>query len=183
MNFRPRCDAVAQAIGEACSKGMTLLDSRISGDPGTPAFQLRAYPFFLLNRLASRYNKVIERRLRTIGIDIPCWRVLMILGEQAPRGVRDIADAAVIPLSTMTRIIQRMAGSGFVAVAISVGDARVTEVALSPAGEAKLHEARRVTAPVYAEVIRGLAARDFDRLIDLLDRLHDNLEMPMPNAD
>lgn len=153
-----------------------MTDTRILGDPGTPAFQVDKYPFFLLNRLVARYNRVIEPRLRAIGLDIPYWRVLMILGEQAPRGIRDIADAGVIPLSTMTRIIQRMAAAGLVTVAVSAEDSRVTEVSLLADGEAKLREARRATAPVYAKVIRGLRAPDFDRLIGLLDRLHANLE-------
>lgn len=137
---------------------------------------MEKYPFFLLNRLVSRYNKVIEPRLRAIGIDIPYWRVLMILGEQAPRGVRDIADAAVIPLSTMTRIIQRMAAAGLVDATASAEDARVTEVSLLPAGEAKLRDARQATAPIYAKLIKGFGARDFDRLITLLDELYANLD-------
>jgi DNA-binding MarR family transcriptional regulator len=153
-----------------------LTDSRILGDPGTPAFHVEKYPFYLLNRLVGRYNKVIEARLRAIGIDIPTWRVLMILGERAPRGVRDIADAAVIPLSTMTRIVQRMASAGLVATSPSAGDARVTEVSLTRAGDARVAEARAAAAPVYARVIEGLGARDFDRLIALLETLHANLE-------
>jgi len=151
------------------------LDNRILGDPGTPAFQVEKYPFFLLNRLVGRYNGVIDARLRAIGLDIPYWRVLMILGERAPRGVQDIATAAVIPLSTMTRIIQRMEASDMVVAGASVEDARVTEVSLTAFGEVKLAEAREATAPVYARVIRGLSPRDFDKLITLLDRLHANL--------
>lgn len=153
------------------------MDNRILGDPGTPAFRVEKYPFFLLNRLVGRYNGVIEPRLREIGLDIPYWRVLMILGERSPRGVRDIASAAVIPLSTMTRIIQRMAAAGLVALGESAEDGRVTEVSLLPLGEAKLAEARSIAAPVYAAIIRSLSARDFDRLIALLDQLHDNLEL------
>ncbi len=152
------------------------MDNRILGDPGTSAFQVGKYPFFLLNRLVSRYNGIVDTRLRAIGLDIPSWRVLMILGERAPRGVRDIADAAVIPLSTMTRIIQRMAATDLVRVAPSQADARVTEVSLSPHGEAQLAEARSVTAPVYARIIRGLSRSDFDRMIRLLDQLHTNLD-------
>ncbi|HLZ96697.1 MAG TPA: MarR family winged helix-turn-helix transcriptional regulator [Steroidobacteraceae bacterium] len=152
------------------------MDNRTLGDPGTPAFQVGKYPFFLLNRLVSRYNGIVDARLRAIGLDIPSWRVLMILGERAPRGVRDIADAAVIPLSTMTRIIQRMATTGLVRVAPSQTDARVTEVSLSPHGEAQLAEARNVTAPVYARIIRGLSRSDFDRMLRLLDQLHTNLD-------
>ena len=154
------------------------MDNRILGDPGTQAFQVKKYPFFLLNRLVGRYNIVIEARLRAIGIDIPYWRVLMILGERAPLGVRDIASAAVIPLSTMTRIIQRMAALVLVVASPSASDARVTEVGLSRAGQAKLDEARAVTAPIYARIIQGLTQQDFDRLIGLLNRLYANLEDP-----
>jgi len=155
------------------------LDNRILGDPGTPAFQVEKYPFFLLNRLVGRYNGVIDPLLRGIGLDIPYWRVLMILGERAPRGVRDIADAAVIPLSTMTRIVQRMAAADLIACGPSAEDARVTEVSLLPRGQEKLAEARAVTAPVYARIIRGFSERDFEKLISLLGQMHGNLD----NAD
>ena len=152
------------------------MDSRILGDPGTPAFQVDKYPFYRLNRLVGRYNAIIDARLRAIDLDIPSWRVLMILGEQAPRGVREIAEAAVIPLSTMTRIIQRMAAAGLVAPAASAEDARVTEVSLLDLGESKLAEAREATAPVYARIIDGFSARDFEKLLALLGRLDANLE-------
>lgn len=152
------------------------MDHRTQGDPGTASFQVERYPFFLINRLASRYNATIEPRLRDIGLDIPNWRVLMILGEHAPRGVRDIAEAAVIPLSTMTRIVQRMAAADLVTLTPSAEDARVTMVALTATGESKLAEARQATSPVYQQVIAGLSARDFDRLLTLLDRVYRNLE-------
>ena len=151
------------------------LDKRLLGDPGTPAFQVASYPFYLINRLASRYNAVIEAALRDIGLDIPSWRVLMILGEENPRGVREIAEAAVIPLSTMTRIVQRMAAANLVGSAPSLRDARVTEVSLTADGEAKLAEARQATSPTYHKVIRNLSAKDFAQLIDLLDLLYTNL--------
>lgn len=157
-------------------------DNRLLGNPGTPAFRLDHYPFYRLNRAVSRYNVVIEARLRTIGIDIPTWRVLMVLGEQSPRSVGQIADAAVINLSTMMRIIQRMTGAGLVSSAPNSADARVTDVSLTPQGAATLAEARRLTAPVYGKLIAGFSARDFDRLIALLARLDANLD-DIPRSD
>lgn len=151
------------------------MDKRLLGDPGTPAFQVTSYPFYLINRLASRYNAAIEAILREIELDIPSWRVLMILGEETPRGVRSIAEAAVIPLSTMTRIVQRMAAAGLVHSGPSARDARVTEVSLTAEGEEKLALARKATSPIYHKVIRDLSAEDFGQLIGLLNRLYDNL--------
>ena len=150
-------------------------DSRHLGDPGTADFQVERYPFYLLNRTASRYNALIEAELRRVGLDVPYWRVLMILGETMPLGVNRIAEAAVINLSTMMRIVQRMTRDGLVAVAPSARDARVTEVSLTSAGQAKLAAARAITTPIYARVIAGFSERDFDRLRLLLNRLHDNL--------
>ena len=153
------------------------MDNRTLADPGTAAFQVDKYPFFLLNRLVSRYNVVVESRLKPLSLDIPYWRVLMILGERAPRGVADIAAAAVIPLSTMTRIIQRMSADGLVSVKASKADARVSEVSLRAAGRAKLEAAREVTAPIFRTIIKGVDRQDFDKLLWLLDHLHTNLEM------
>lgn len=151
-------------------------DNRRLGDPGTPLFQLDKYPFYLLNRAVSRYNTVIDARLRRIGIDIPTWRVLMILGEESPRSIGRIAESAVINLSTMMRIIERVRKAGLVSTAPNSADARVTDVHLAPAGEEKLASARAITAPVYAKLIRGFSERDFDRLIALLGKLQDNLD-------
>src|SRR3546814_196489 len=104
-----------------------MKDPRDLGEPGTASFQLEKYPFYLLNRLVSRYNVVIEARLKTIGIDIPYWRVLMVLGQKSPRGVGQLAEAAVIPFSTMTSIVQRM-GMAKLEVCLQLErDNRVTE--------------------------------------------------------
>ncbi len=152
-----------------------MQDPRELGDPGRESFQVENYPFYLLNRLVGRYNGLIGARLRTIGIDVPTWRVLMILGERSPRGIGDIADAAVINVSTMTRIIQRMMRGGLLVGDSPPDDARVTLVRLTPTGEEKLAEARTTTAPIYAQVIRGFSRREFERLTDSLRRMSANL--------
>ena len=151
-------------------------DERPLGDPGSDAFRVDRYPFYLLNRTAGRYNIVIGNRLRAIELDIPTWRVLMVLGEAAPRSIGQIAETSVINLSTMMRIIGRMTEAGLVTTAPAPEDARVTEVHLTDRGLVKLHEARAMTAPIYGELIAGFSAADFDRLIRLLNRLHGNLE-------
>lgn len=156
------------------------MDARDLGDPGTGAFQVDKYPFYLLNRLVSRYNVIIESRLKTIGIDIPYWRVLMILGQKMPRSVGQLSEAAVIPFSTMTRIVQRMAGAGLIACTPLESDNRVTEVALTREGESKLTEARTLTAPVYAQVIKGFSIEEFETLTASLGLLYANLEELLP---
>lgn len=150
-------------------------DLRPFGDPGTDQFRVEAYPFYLLNRAVSRYNVVIEAQLRQIGIDIPTWRVIMILGEKAPLPLGQIARSAVIHISTMMRIVERMEAAGLIRTSPSTQDGRVTDLALTELGKTKLAEARKITSPVYHRLIDGISADDFIRLLELLNRLHDNL--------
>jgi len=151
------------------------LDNRILGDPGTDAFQVEKYPFFLLNRLVATYNRRISKTLSTIGLDIPDWRTLMILGERSPRSVMSIADAAVIPVSTMTRIVQRMQGASLVSIQNSRADGRVTEVLLTTLGKSALAKARKAVSPIYADLIDGFDEHEFDMLLAMLNRLNGNL--------
>lgn len=151
-------------------------DLREAGDPGSEGFRVDAYPFYLLNRAVSRYNVVIEAQLRTIEIDIPTWRVLMVLGEESPRSIGQIARSAVINLSTMMRIVERMMKAGLVERAPDSRDGRVTNVILTDVGREKLAAARALTAPLYQKVIRGFSQAEFARLLEMLNRLHDNLE-------
>lgn len=151
-------------------------DLRRYGDPGSEEFRVDAYAFYLLNRAVSRYNVVIEAELRRIGLEIPTWRVLMVLGQEQPQPIARIARSAVINISTMMRIVERMERRGLIASTPSESDARVTDLSLTPHGREKLAEARLATAPIFQKLIRGFSARDYARLLEMLNRLHDNLD-------
>lgn len=151
-------------------------DLRPFGDPGSDNFRVDVYPFYLLNRAVSRYNVVIESQLRQIGLDIPAWRVLMVLGEKEPLPIAQVAKSAVINISTMMRIVERMEIAGLVNAVPSRTDGRATELRLTATGQQKLAAARTATAPIYHRLIRNISASDFSRLLDLLTRLHNNLE-------
>lgn len=145
------------------------------GDPGSEHFEVRSYPFFQLNRAANRYNQLIEAELRSIGLEVLAWRVLMILGEQAPLPAAKVADLAVINLSTLTRLIARMKKVDLVDTRTSSSDRRVTEIQLTQTGQAKLLEARKLTAPFYGHAIDGFSEEELASFLEMLRRLHGNL--------
>jgi DNA-binding MarR family transcriptional regulator len=155
-------------------------DPRELADPASARFQVEKYPFYLLNRLVSRYNIVVESRLQDVGLDIPYWRVLMVLGQKSPRSIGQLAETTVIPVSTITRIVQRMTAAGLIGCAPLESDNRVVQVSLTPVGRKKLREARKRTAPIYSKVIQGLSPMQFEELCASLDRLHDNLAELVP---
>ena len=153
-------------------------DLRAFGDPGSSGFRVDCYPFYLLNRAVSRYNTLIEAELRQIDIDIPSWRVLMILGERAPQPIGQVAKLAVINISTMVRIVERMTKAKLVESIPSASDGRITELKLTAGGNRKLAAARKVAAPIYKQLIRDFSAAEFANLLKLLNRLYDNLDAP-----
>lgn len=158
------------------AKRKTTQDLRPLGDPGSKDFQVAYYPFYLLNRAVAQYNTVIGQELRRIDIDIPTWRVLMILGETSPQPIGTIAKLAVINISTMMRIVERISKAGLIESIPSASDGRITELKLTAAGRGKLAAARNITAPIYQRLIRNIDADSFSDLLQLLNKLHDNLE-------
>ncbi|MCI9867557.1 MarR family transcriptional regulator [Rhizobium skierniewicense] len=95
----------------------------------------RQWPFYWISQVNGHYVRVLESRLKPIGLDMPRWRVLMSLYEDNHLSVSEIADLAVLKLNTATKIIQRMAADGLVETRVRQADQRATEVALTIQGE------------------------------------------------
>ena len=148
------------------------------GDPASELFEVESYPFYRLNRAASRYNRLIEAELRKIDLEVLAWRVLLILGETSPLPAAKVAELCFINISTLTRLIERMKRAGLVLTATSESDRRVTQIDMTDDGLAKLREARTITAPFYQRAVKGFSERELSSLLRMLDQLHDNLEEP-----
>lgn len=150
-------------------------DAKRRGDPADDGFRLDDSPFYWVNRVSGRYVQDMERGLKAVGMDMPGWRTLMILREASPRSVSEIAELAAMRLSTMTRVVQRLAGAGFVEVATSREDARRTEVHLAPKGRDALGSVRAAASRVYRQGTGELSAAEITQLVGLLTRLFRNL--------
>ncbi len=148
------------------------------GDPSSESFEVESYPFYWLNRAASRYNRLIELELRTINLEVLAWRVLLILGETSPLPAARVADLCFINLSTLTRLIERMKRAGLVLTSTSETDRRVTQISLTDEGMVTLRKARSITAPFYQRAIEGFSERGLASLLRMLDQLHGNLGEP-----
>ena len=61
-------------------------------DPANDAFLLEHSPFFRLTQAESLYQKRMAENLKAVGMDIPRWRILMILHEKSPSTITEIAD-------------------------------------------------------------------------------------------
>ncbi|WP_158915588.1 MarR family winged helix-turn-helix transcriptional regulator [Caulobacter sp. S45] len=142
--------------------------ARADTDPVSPAFTYHTYPFYLLSRTSGCYNRAMERALKPLGLDQARWRVLVILAEDGPLSIGDIAEAAVYKASTLSRIIGRMQAAGHLDVAPRASDNRVVEVSLSPAGRELYARSMSAASRVYRRACEVLNEAEFKLLSDLL---------------
>ena len=99
-------------------------------------FSYEEFPFYWLARVHAIYSQEMEKVLKKLGTDIPTRRVLLMLRLHGTVSVSELATHAIIKLSTLTRIVQRMREEGLVETRTNADDARITDVLVTPKGHA-----------------------------------------------
>jgi len=149
-------------------------DALALADPAHPDFLLDGSPLYWLARVAGRYRLDMDHRLKSIGMDVPRWRVLAILSEHQPASITELCDHAVIRLSTMTRIVGRMVETGLVTTRSRDADARVTEVLLTDAGRNAAAEVHKLASRAFNHGFEGFSAAEVAVFNAMLKRLFAN---------
>jgi MarR family transcriptional regulator, organic hydroperoxide resistance regulator len=153
-----------------------MADEFGSLDPLNTEFKMASWPFYWITRVARRYSHDLEDTLKKIGMDVARWRVLMILNEINPASVSELADHAVIKLSTMTKTVIRMQVDGLVTTSSRKSDARVTEVSLTDAGRTAISSVRRQASRVFLKAFQDFDSKEIEQLNETLKRVFANLE-------
>lgn len=129
------------------------------------------YLGYLLGQANHALYKDFDARVRAAGLTGIEWRVLATLHDSEPLTVGQLAQEVLSKQPTVTKLVQRMADQGWLALQACPSDQRRTLVVATPAGkrlvkplveEAKLHEAR---------VLRSLGATEKVALRKLLEKL------------
>ena len=145
-------------------------------NPADPAFKIANSPFYWLARVHGRYALSMDAVLKRIGMDVPRWRILMLLTEHSPASISELAEHAIIRLSTMTKIVLRMRAEDYVETRPSTADGRVTEVLLTPKGRKAVEQVRAQAGRIFQQAFHDLDDRQIKGLNDVLQRLFHNLE-------
>ena len=138
-------------------------------------FDFLDWPFYWLARADRTYLSIMETALARIGLDIPSWRVLMILHTRQSASVSEIAEHSIVKLSTMTKIIQRMNAAGLVEIGQSKTDGRVTIVTITDAGEKAGRDCWEEARRILGRVFEDFTEVEQHMLVTLLKKLSDSL--------
>lgn len=101
-------------------------------------------------RLARTLTQLYDRRLRRAGIEAPQFAMLATL-RQGPMAQAQLARHHALDKATVSRNLRLLARQGWVATS-SAADARTRQVALTPAGRARLAKARVEWQDAQAEL-------------------------------
>lgn len=143
--------------------------------PDDPDFLLDDFPLYNLNLASWTYIDEMTRALKSVDVDHPTWRVLLLLGDKNPSSVSELSQRGVTKMSTITRILIRMEENGLVRRSPSAEDSRVTEVFLTDEGRAVLEKLRGIGGRMHRKALAGFSDADIATLVMLLRRLRDNL--------
>src|SRR5215210_7665131 len=102
------------------------------------------YLGYLLGQANHALYKEFDAHVRAAGLSSIEWRVLATLHDGAPLTVTQLAHEVLSKQPTVTKLVQRMAEQGWVALQADAGDQRRTLVAATPAG-------RRLVKPLVEQ--------------------------------
>ena len=141
---------------------------------------------YLLNRLGVRMGNLFAKRIASLGLTVPMYRVLAALLERGDRKLNELSAATTVELSTMSRLVGQMASAGLLTRRRLPNDERTVQINLTPDGRA-LAEQVRAEAMQYEHVaVSVLNPGEVDkfrsslkRIYEALDQLEEELSTPL----
>jgi DNA-binding MarR family transcriptional regulator len=104
------------------------------GRPQAIPFDHEQHLFYWLTQVIGRRDRHLTVALRPHGVRVPEWRVLGLLYSRRGLSMSEVADAAAIDPTTLSRTVAQLVRGGLLVRLSPVGDKRVTRLALTAAG-------------------------------------------------
>lgn len=133
---------------------------------------------YMMNRVAGRLNRALEDDLQKLGVTFQHWRVLAVLARGDGLSIADLSAYAVVPHSTLSRLLTRLEDDKLVQRSGETPDGRTARLLITARGR-KLYERILPLATGWRdEVLVGFSADEQQVLLGLLRRMLKNLETP-----
>ena len=134
-------------------------------------FKVSKLPMFHLNLLERQHRLNSSRVLRRHGIDHRIWRVLVMLQEQGPQSVHDLAAYGGFDRSTLSKIVNTAEERGFVARRIDRIDRRRSAVSLTDAGRAMIDQAAPDILSLFDAYFSDFSPGEVEQLMQMIVKL------------
>jgi DNA-binding MarR family transcriptional regulator len=129
------------------------------------------YLGYLLGQANHALFKDFEAAVREAGLGSLEWRVLATLSDQAPMSIGQLAQEVLSQQPTVTKLVQRLEASAWVALMDDPKDQRRTLVQITSAGQRKVSPLIEQSREHEDRALSGLSASDITQLKAQLRRL------------
>ena len=160
---------------------MTALDGTIFFRIGIPVKDARLNLSDFLPYLVNRVGVIIAEQfgaqaLAPHRISIAMWRVMAVLASAGAQRQIDLADLTSIDVSTLSRIVTRLARMGLASRARSENSNREVVVSLSPKGSALVARLIPQAREIEADAAAGLSSEELAVVKRCLRRIYGNMK-------
>lgn len=114
------------------------------------------------------------------GLEVAAFPLLLALVREGPRRQGELAEAAFLDPSTVSRHVAQLARAGFVQRRPHPQDGRAVQLVATDEGERVVEEIARRRQDVVAAALAHWEPDDVRTLVHLLSRLNDDLEANRP---
>ena len=130
-----------------------------------------SYLGYLLGQANHALYKDFDAQVRARGLSSIEWRVLATLHDGDPLTVSQLAQEVLSKQPTVTKLVQRMADQGWVALHADAADQRRTLVKVTPAGRRLVKPLVEAAREHETRVLRSLGATEKAALRKLLEKI------------
>jgi DNA-binding MarR family transcriptional regulator len=131
----------------------------------------RDNPMFWLRRASLAMRKAVDEELHTHGLTGAQFEVLRQLWEHDRLELRSLQDRLGITSPTLTGIVDGLVGRGLVLREISVEDARVKQLCLTPRGQSLNKQICDAIEQAHLRLLAGFSPAEATLLKDWLQRI------------
>lgn len=144
--------------------------------PDPADLDLESFLPYLINRVgAAMVTDFTTHALAEENLTIAMWRVLAALSHGGALRQVDLSGMTSVEVSTLSRLVARLARRGLVARERSANDNREVTVSLSPQGRALVKRLVPIARMLERKAAANVPAKDLDIIKRHLRAMHENL--------
>jgi len=131
---------------------------------------------YLMNRVVGRQNRRLEEDLHKLRLSFQHWRVLAVLAHDDGVSIADLSDYAVLPHSTLSRLLTRLEREHLVRRSAQTPDGRTARILLTARGLSVYERILPLAIARREDAMTGISEAEKAKLRKLLKQMLANLE-------
>ena len=134
---------------------------------------------YLMVRVSGMMNRQLELALRPLKVSFQHWRILAVLAEINGSSITDLSDYAVVPHSSLSRLLSRMEADGYVRRQTDAQDARTVRVYTTTLGEDMYRRILPMAVAVRESAMAGMSTAQKTSLLGSLNHMLGRMQAPI----